>query len=273
MAGFAAMRGRGCWMVFGWLVFGLSQFFLNFVYLGNLGSVCCVCLIMYDMASLDRGGWGVGELLYALAARLERFAEIMETSAALIARQHGGLDGRLEQLAELMVRDRLAVDRQTGEFRELLLEVARYELGLRTQAVRVRFVTIGHQDLETGKDMIMPTNLVDDAISIIPLEFDNVSGQKVVPPAGTGSVVNDNLAAGSVEMSSDGMSVRFTPSQPAVDGAVGTLTFTEGLLIATMSYSVTTDPNAANVHFVTTGITTEALPVVVPPAPAPAPGP
>lgn len=209
----------------------------------------------------------MSELLYALADRLERLAKLVSAFALASQEGNAALLRRQEQWMDLLLQDRLATDRQTAEFRSLLVGIATYEAGLRSTAVRARFVTISHKNLETGEDLHMPTNLVDDAISVIPLEFDNVGGQKVTPPTGTGSVSNDNPAAGTVAMSADGLSVEFTPAQPAVDGATGNLTFVEGTLTATMAYAVTTDPAAANVHFVTSSITTLPLPVTPPAGP------
>src|SRR5208337_32772 len=84
----------------------------------------------------------------------------------------------------------------------------------------VRFVTIKTRNLQTKEWIIMTQSLVNDAISNIPLEFDNLIGQKVAVPAGgtvTISVLNtpDNgspSTAATAALGADGSSVDVTPT-------------------------------------------------------------
>jgi len=131
------------------------------------------------------------------------------------------------------------------------------------RAVSVRFVVPTTRDLKTGKEIKMPTNLINDAISNIPLEFDNLAGNKVVPPTGGNSVVtSSDTAVCTVAMGADGTSVDVTPVNLTTGGAV--LNYTDTTPGSTLSapaldVQFTADTAAASVHWVTTGITTRPI--------------
>jgi hypothetical protein len=136
---------------------------------------------------------------------------------------------------------------------------------------RVRFVVITHRDIITGEPVKMPTALMNDVISNIPLEFDNLVGVKVAAPVGgtiTLTVVDDASGnpstAATVAMGADGMSVDVTPTPS--DGTNLDPGFTINFedmanadLKASLDCNFVSDSEAANVHFVTTGITTRPV--------------
>ena len=134
------------------------------------------------------------------------------------------------------------------------------------RATSVRFVVPGHFDLKTGKEIKMPTMLINDVVSNIPLEFDNLAGGKVSPPAGGNAVpTSSDTAVCTVAMGVDGSSVDVTPV-----GAIGTQTGSATLSFAdttpgstltapTLDVGFTGDTMASSVHWVTTGITTRPL--------------
>lgn len=133
----------------------------------------------------------------------------------------------------------------------------------------VRFVVIKHRNVKTGKWIDMPQSLVNDEISNIPLEFDNLAGQKVNPPSGgtvTIALVDSTGAASTAAtavLGADGSSVDVTPT-PA-DGtnlAEFTIQFSDQAnvdLTASLDCVFTNDPNAASTHFVTQNITTRPV--------------
>ena len=135
----------------------------------------------------------------------------------------------------------------------------------------VRFLVPTHRNVETGEPVKMPTSLINDAISKIPLEFDDVGGMKVAPPSGgtvtltvTDDASGNPSTACTVAMGADGSSVDVTPT-PA-DGtnlnAGFTINFEDQAnvdLKASLDCNFVADAAAANVHFVTTGITTRPV--------------
>jgi hypothetical protein len=149
------------------------------------------------------------------------------------------------------------------------LELARRLAALSTP-IKVRFVIIRHRNPKTGEWKDMPQSLLNDMVSNIPLEFDNLVGQKVQPPAaGTVTLTATNTADGTpyagatLAMGADGSSVDVTPV-PADGTNMGVFTVNfedagNADLKATLDCNFTDDPNAANVHFVTTGITTHPV--------------
>jgi hypothetical protein len=131
---------------------------------------------------------------------------------------------------------------------------------------KVRFIVVRHRNPKTGDWIKMPQSLLNDQIANIPLEFDNLVGQKVAPPnAGTITLTLTNTADGTpfagatAAMGADGTSVDVTPV-PADGTNMGVFTLgfedvANADLKASLDCNFTSDPNAANVHFVTTGIT------------------
>ncbi len=108
----------------------------------------------------------------------------------------------------------------------------------------------------------MPTMLLSDAISNIPVEFDNAGGDAVDPPAGALSFTLDNSAMGSVATGADGKSCDFTPTQPADLTQVGTITGTDtagSQFNMTLDIGLAADPAAVRGHFVPSEITTRPL--------------
>ena len=132
-------------------------------------------------------------------------------------------------------------------------------------AVSGHFAVITHRSLVTGEPIIMPQNLIDDGISNIPVVFDNLGGTPVPPPAGgTATASIDNPAAGTVAVGKDGMSVDFSPTQPAVDGTAANITYTDviggqTITVGPLAVVVSVDVTAVSGTFNTGGITTRAL--------------
>lgn len=108
----------------------------------------------------------------------------------------------------------------------------------------------------------MPTMLLSDAVSVIPVEFDNAGGAAVDPPAGALSFTIDNAAMGTVATGTDGKSCEFTPTQPADLTHVGTITGTDTAgagFNMTLEIGLAADPTAERAHFVPSEITTRPL--------------
>lgn len=141
-------------------------------------------------------------------------------------------------------------------------------------ATSARLSVPTHLRLITGEPFPMALNIIDDAISVIPIVFTNRAMGVTAKPAGsTDTVAIDNTANFSVAMSADGMSVEVTPVQPPVDGATGNLTYTNSGVAtqsAPLALVITADATAASDHFDDLHVTTIPLPAA-PPAPAPAP--
>jgi hypothetical protein len=129
----------------------------------------------------------------------------------------------------------------------------------------VRFVSTKYLNPTTG-EWFMAQSLLNDRVSNIPLEFDNLAGQKVNTPS-TGNItlaVLDTTGAPStaatIAMGSDGSSVDVTPTP--MDGtnvAEFTISFDDVTNVdikSNLDCQFTNDPAAASAHFVTTGITT-----------------
>lgn len=140
-------------------------------------------------------------------------------------------------------------------------------------AASVRFVVPYVLHPVTRERITMPVNIIDDAITVIPIEFDNLAGASVpAPSGGTASVSVDNTANFSVAMGADGMSVEVTPVQPPTEGATATITYTDVVngqtLTATLAdLTITQDVQATSVHFRTDQISTKPLPAAPPAGP------
>lgn len=118
----------------------------------------------------------------------------------------------------------------------------------------------------------MATNLINDQISNIPVEFDNLVGQKLPAPSGDQwslSLVDGSgspSSVGTAVVGQDNSSVDITPT-PADGTNMGTMllqasvTLTDGTVVtlSPLDLVFTNDPNVANAHFVTTGITTRPV--------------
>lgn len=140
------------------------------------------------------------------------------------------------------------------------------------QPTSVRFVVLRHRSLATGEWIVMPTPLLSDVISNIPIEFDNAAGEAVDAPAGdTVTASISNPALGSVAPGADNASVDFTPTSPPDETQTGTITFTATMadgssVTTTLDVTLTKDPAVSRAHFVDSSITTRPL---VAPAPGP----
>lgn len=133
-------------------------------------------------------------------------------------------------------------------------------------ATSVRFAVPTYRNLN-GDPWSMAQNIINNAVTIIPIEFDNSGSTAVQKPAGsTDTVTVDNTAAFTVAMSADGMAVEVTPVQPPVAGAVGTLTYTNSVITvpSILAIVMTTDPTAVSDHFNTLAVTTRPLPAATP---------
>lgn len=153
------------------------------------------------------------------------------------------------------------IEVQLGKILQFIASIEARDL----KAVRVRFRVPTHRTLQ-GKAIKMATSLINDVISNIPLEFDNVAGRPVPTPSG-GTItlgVVDSAGAPStvamVAMGADGTSVDVTPT-PADGLNTGTFVIMfEDMATADLKAQLecvfTADTSAANVHFDTTHITT-----------------
>lgn len=141
--------------------------------------------------------------------------------------------------------------------------------------VKAHFVVITRRSPLTGEVITMPQTLVNDAISNIPVEFDNLAGQKVAPPPAGVIAVSAVDAAGTpvtfatVAVGADGSSVDVTPVphdgtliDPVATAFTVKLDDTSGTLDIAMSLDCNfgADPTAVSGHFDTTGITTRPAP-------------
>jgi hypothetical protein len=106
----------------------------------------------------------------------------------------------------------------------------------------------------------MPTNIVPNLDSLIPVEFDNLAGTKVTPPAGAASATNDNPGAANatIETGADGsLMLVLSPIQPAQTGAVCNVSVTDGTITTpTVDFVIAADNTAANAHLDTADMTT-----------------
>lgn len=165
--------------------------------------------------------------------------------------------------------DRQAAD--TASLTGLLKQILAWA-NVDPEPATVRFLVPTYRNIKTGEPIEMPTSLINDAISNIPLEFDNLGGMKVGTPAGgtitltvTDDATGNPSTACTVAMGADGSSVDVTPT-PA-DGTNLNPGFTINFedqanadLKASLDCNFVADTAAANVHFVTTGITTRPVP-------------
>jgi len=143
-------------------------------------------------------------------------------------------------------------------------------LGRDQRPASARLVVPRHRSLHTGKAIHMPTNILSDVTTVVPVEFDNLGGLPVPSPASlTATANNDNAAAvtATAEQAADGTwDLVLSPVQPAQLNAIANcgLTFTspDGSQIVTpnVDFSVTNDVAAANAHLDTAHMTTRPLP-------------
>jgi hypothetical protein len=198
----------------------------------------------------------------------EQFAEVL-------ARQQTQLD-RIESIVNgISVNALPAFEKSAADgFDDVIVLLKQIEQDVNGPApddtpVSVRFVVPTYRDIATGKVLKMAFSVLNDVITNIPLEFDNLAGQKVAVPAGgtvtlalldpTGAV----STLGAVAMGADGTSVDVTPTLPA-GSSLGdaTISFDDQAnvdLKAPLDITFGNDPAAANVHFVTTGATTRPM--------------
>ncbi len=124
-----------------------------------------------------------------------------------------------------------------------------------------RFVVPTYRTLQ-GVPLTMALSVINDAITNVPLVFDNLGGVVVAKPAGSTDTVTVDNAAWTVAMGADGTSVDITPVQPAAaDGTAGNITYTNSVVTtaSTLAIVSTSDPNAVSDHFDTTNATTRPL--------------
>lgn len=135
-------------------------------------------------------------------------------------------------------------------------------------AVSVRFAVTTHKTLQ-GVPIHMAQNIIDDMVTIIPIEFDNLGQTAVAKPAGSTDTVTVDSPAFTVAMSADGLSVEITPVQPATDGTTGNVTYTNSAITTPSVLAIVISPDATAVsdHFDTLHVTTRALPAAPPAGP------
>ena len=153
----------------------------------------------------------------------------------------------------------MSESREARELQEILNDIRSIlaYVQAQTKAVKGHFDLshITNRDLKTGVPIIMATNLLDDQISNIAVIYDNIAGQPVAAPSGgTPSVTIDNAAAGTVAVGAAGMSVDFSPTQPAVDGTAANITWVDTLTDGTNitlvgAFVVTPDTVATSATF------------------------
>ena len=137
------------------------------------------------------------------------------------------------------------------------------------RAVSMRLVVPRHRSLSPDRrELHMPTNILNDVATEVPIEFDNLAKEPVSPPTGgTTTVNNDNTAAATtaVEVKEDGrLQLVIFPVQPPQDGAVLNISVSDvvnGVAITTpnVDFVLTPDPAAANAHLDTSNMTTRPL--------------
>ena len=138
-------------------------------------------------------------------------------------------------------------------------------------AVSVKFLTPIYYDFDTGEEVHMAQPLMNDVISAVLVEFDNVSGQPVAAPAAGAITLSVVDATGAVSplataaMSADGTRVEITPASPK-GSALGDITVmfddsTTGSDFKTSAdFTMTNDAAAATVRLRTDDITTTPMP-------------
>ena len=150
-------------------------------------------------------------------------------------------------------------------------------------AVSVRFAVPIHLNRLTGEIITMSFGITDDPAlwTVIPMIFDNRAGHTVDAPTGAAATVSiDNTTDFVVQLGPDGKSVMVAAMAPAVDGATGTITYTDvtvggTVLTATLpDVTIMPDTLATSVHFDTTTVANVArVPTIRPPAPVLEPDP
>jgi hypothetical protein len=135
----------------------------------------------------------------------------------------------------------------------------------KNHAVRGRFLTITLRNIITGEPIPM-TTLVNNAISNIPVTFQDAEGTTVPMPSSVPPTVTvDNTGAGTVAIGADNASVDFTPTTTD-DGAAVVITLVAtnsngSNVTVTGNYTVGIAPDliAVSGSFNDAGITTRAL--------------
>jgi hypothetical protein len=131
------------------------------------------------------------------------------------------------------------------------------------RAVSARLVVIRHRDLATRRPVTMPTNILSDEASLIPVEFDNLAGTAVSAPAGTATATNDNPAACVATVETDasgGIVLVLSPVQPPQMGAIVNVSVTDGAITTpTVDFVITADTNAKNAHLSTGAMSNRPL--------------
>jgi hypothetical protein len=145
------------------------------------------------------------------------------------------------------------------------------------RAVSARLVVPRHRSLSTRSSVQMPTNILADFATLVPIEFDNIGGSPVATPTGdTATVTNDNEAAcvATTELDAGVLNLVLSPVQPAQLGAVCNVSVSNLLpdgktvVTPTVDFVLTADGAVANAHLNTSAMTTRALPPPAAPAAA-----
>jgi hypothetical protein len=141
-------------------------------------------------------------------------------------------------------------------------------------AVSCRPGIIRHLNLTTKEPILMTTNILNDVISVVPVEFDNPEGTAVPKPASDTITVTGDDPSVTVALDADGSSFDITPALPAgtstgVLNVTYTATPSDGSAAFgfTTQFQFTADKTAVSAHPVTTGITTRPLPAAPPAGP------
>jgi hypothetical protein len=140
-----------------------------------------------------------------------------------------------------------------------------------------------YRNLLTGAPVTMPQNVFNDIVTVFGVEFDNLAGQKVDPPAGgTVAVKLVNSATdptpstlGNVALEPNGVDFAVTPNLPAGSSAGAATVVYDDLINGgtpndiSFAYDIFfgNDPTAASAHVDPTKITTRPLPAAPPPGP------
>ncbi len=194
------------------------------------------------------------------------------------------LDRQIKQIADLIIVEMRA------DYQNIIAILAKIEQELNAPAPDDDMPVSGHiiapkyRDMITGKEVFMPQSLMNDLISTLPVEFDNLAGKPVPAPAAgaiTVSLVDADGALsplGTAVLAADGVSVDVIPASPP-GSALGDATVVYDDVSGTADspsdisfrYDVTftDDPTATSAHVDSAHITTRPMEA----APAPPTGP
>ena len=153
------------------------------------------------------------------------------------------------------------------ELTDILSNLVRW-LTKDSRIATMRLVIPVCRSLETGEVPFMPTSVMADLATLVPIEFDNPGGTPVAPPTGgTATVTNDNPGACNTSIETDAsgnLVLVLSPVQPGQLGAICNISVSDvvdgnAISTATVDFELVNDPIASNAHLNTGGMTTRPL--------------